>query len=125
MCKAPVPPTSNSQWYWTDNRARATLGQPSHPTRHTLSLHTATYARTKPAEAHAQLDEKVLVDMKSQADSKNIARYALHTTVEKHCRKEVTKQSGLRASQGRAGGRKGRESTPGMVPSVPRVLMRT
>ena len=64
MCKAPVPPTSNSQWYWTDNRARATLGQPSHPTRHTLSLHTATYARKKPAEAHAQLKEEVLLRMK-------------------------------------------------------------
>ena len=64
MRKAPVPPTSNSQWYWTDNRARATAGQPSHSTRHTLSLHTATFARKKPAEAHAQLDQKVLVDMK-------------------------------------------------------------
>ena len=64
MCKAPVPPTSNSQWYWTDNRTRATLGQPSHPMRHTLSLHTATYARKKPAEAHAQLKEEVLLFMK-------------------------------------------------------------
>ena len=66
MCKAPVPPTSNSQWYWTDNRTRATLGQPSHPMRHTLSLHTATYARKKPAEAHAQLKEEVLLHMKNK-----------------------------------------------------------
>ena len=58
-------------------------------------------------------------------DSKDIARWALHTTAEQHRRKQAAKVSRCRSPQGRAGGRKSGGSTPGMVPSVPRALART
>ena len=44
-------------------RARATLGRPSAFTRHALALLRATSAHKNCAEAHAQLEEKAMMDI--------------------------------------------------------------
>ena len=44
-------------------RARATLGRPSAFTRHALALLTAISTHKNCAEAHAQLEEKAMMDI--------------------------------------------------------------